>query len=189
MIQYTTATSENDLHGILKLQKKNLPQNLNHQEKEIQGFVTVDHDFETLKNLHEIEPHIIAKDGEKIVGYVLTMTKKSRQEIPLLFPMFEFFDQAIYRGKPVSEYNYMLVGQVCVAKEYRGKGVFSALYQTYKNTYKNNYDFAITEVAASNPRSLRAHEKKGFTVEFSYTSPDGTEWLVILLDWNSKPTN
>lgn len=189
MIHYTTATSENDLQGILKLQKKNLPQNLNHQEKEIQGFVTVDHDFETLKNLHEIEPHIIAKDEENIVGYVLTMTKNSRQEIPLLFPMFEFFDHAVFRKKPISDYNYMLVGQVCVDKEYRGKGVFSALYQTYINAYKNNYDFAITEVAASNLRSLRAHEKAGFKVEFSYTSPDGTEWLVIILDWNSKPAS
>ena len=70
MITYATAETEEDLRGILVLQKANLKKNLSKEEVERDGFVTVDHTFGTLKKLHDIAPHIIAKDNSKVVGYV-----------------------------------------------------------------------------------------------------------------------
>lgn len=184
MVIYQIASSIADLEGILQLQKQNLSKNITSEERENQGFVTVDHDFEILEKLHFPNPHSIAKKDEKVVGYVLTMTKNFRNDIPILLPMFQIFDGVIYQKKVISDYNYMLVGQVCVDKSFRGQGVFRNLYEFYQKEYKNKFDFAITEVAASNFRSLRAHEKIGFKIVHSYTSPDGTEWKVILWDWN-----
>jgi len=89
MILYTTANSKNDLEGILNLQKRNLAPGLTKDEIQTQGFVTVDHSFEQLEMLNNYEKHMIAKDNEKLIGYLLAMTKRSRFDIPVLVPMFD----------------------------------------------------------------------------------------------------
>jgi hypothetical protein len=87
MIEFTTANSKSDLEGILILQKSNLAKGLSFEEIQSQGFVTVDHSFDQLKKLNDIEKHVIAKDDEKVIAYVLAMTQKSRHDIPILVPM------------------------------------------------------------------------------------------------------
>ena len=183
MILYTTAASKNDLKGILNLQKRNLARGLTKDEIQSQGFVTVDHSFEQLEVLNNYEKHVIAKDNEKLIGYLLAMTKRSRLDIAVLVPMFELFDTLPYNGKLVSEYNYLVVGQVCIDKAYRGQGILDHCYETYRQHYGSKYDFAITEIAATNSRSLKAHERVGFKKINTYVSPDQTEWSVVLWDW------
>src|SRR5262245_32136499 len=110
MITYTPATSINDLEGILHLQKANLTRSLTADEIQSQGFVTVDHSFEQLKRLNDYEKHIIAKDQDRVIGYVLAMTPASKADIPILIAMFEMFDNIIYNGKKITDYNYLVVG-------------------------------------------------------------------------------
>jgi L-amino acid N-acyltransferase YncA len=120
------------------------------------------------------------------VAYVLAMTKACKEDIPVLFPMFEQFDQLPYKGRMISAYDYMVVGQICVGKEYRGLGIFDGLYSEYKKRYQEKYPFAITEVATRNLRSMRAHERVGFKVVDRYLAPDGEEWAIVLWDWNTE---
>ena len=183
MIYYGTAQSEADLQGILTLQKQNLPGALSQEEIASQGFVTVLHTPELLRQMNDIEPHVIAKDGDAVVAYLLAMTAASRQEVPVLIPMFETFDNTAYEGKLLADYHYLVVGQVCVKKEYRGQGILEACYQTYRDHFRNKYDFAITEIAAENKRSLRAHERVGFREIHRYKDPDGVEWSIVILRW------
>jgi hypothetical protein len=35
--------------------------------------------------------------------------------------MFEIFDRILFKNKLISLYNYIVVGQVCVDKQYRAK--------------------------------------------------------------------
>jgi L-amino acid N-acyltransferase YncA len=183
MITYSTANSKADLEGILKLQKSNLRQNLDADEIQSQGFVTIDHSYDLLKKLNDHEKHVIAKDDENVIGYVLAMTKFSKSDIPILFDMFDSLETVLYKGKKISDYNYIVVGQVCVAKEYRGQGIFDHCYATYKEFYKDKYDFAITEIAKSNSRSLNAHKRIGFEEIHSHVGLDKTEWIVVLWNW------
>jgi GNAT superfamily N-acetyltransferase len=185
MITYTTVNSKTDLEGILKLQKSNLAQNLNSDEIRSQGFVTVNHTYDLLKKLNDFEKHIIAKENDKVIGYVLAMTKHSKFDIPVLFPMFNVFDTVLFKDKKISAYNYILVGQVCVDKAYRGQGIFNNCYAAYKEFYKDKYDFAITEIANTNSRSLNAHKRIGFEDIHSYFAPDKTEWIVVLWNWKN----
>ncbi len=184
MIIYTTAHSKNDLQGILNLQKQNLAAGLPMDEIQSQGFVTVDHSYEQLEKLNDYEKHVIAKENEKVVGYLLAMTKQSRRDIPVLVPMFELFDTISYNNKKISGYNYLVVGQVCIDKAWRGKGILDHCYAAYRDYYRTKYDFAITEIAAINLRSLKAHKRIGFKEIKLYTSPDKTKWSVVLWDWN-----
>ena len=187
MTNYTTATTINDLNGILALQKANLAQGLTLEEIQSQGFVTVNHSYDQLKKLNDCEKHIIAKDNDKIIGYLLAMTQQSKFDIPILVPMFDVFESILYEDKKVTNYNYIVVGQVCIDKEYRGQGILDACYYKYKKYYSAKYDFAITEIASTNLRSLNAHKRIGFKEIYSYLATDYTEWIVVLWDWkNSK---
>lgn len=187
MITYTISDSKEDLEGILRLQKANLSRSLSPGEAAAEGFVTVDHSFEQLKQLHDIAPHIIAKDHDRVIGYLLAMTSRSRNDIPVLIPMFREFESILYRGKPVGEWNYLVVGQVCIDKAWRGQGVLDRCYAAYRDRYSNKYDFAITEIATVNHRSRRAHQKTGFEEIHFYSSPGQTGWVVVLWDWNREP--
>jgi len=183
MIRYTIAESTADLNGILSLQKANLPQSISADEAASQGFVTVDHSYDQLKRLNEIEAHVIAKEDEKVVAYLLVMTPQSSTVIPILVPMFETFSRIMYNGKLICEYNYLVVGQVCVGKSYRGSGILKECYRFYRKHFSGRYDFAITEIDLANTRSLRAHEKIGFTVIHQYNS-DNRDWCIVLWDWS-----
>ena len=183
MLTFCTADLRTDLEGILTLQKTNLAQGLSAGEIQSQGFVTVDHTINQLKKLNDIEKHVIAKDDEKVIAYVLAMTQRSKHDIPILLPMFDTFDKIIYVGKKINEYHYIVVGQVCVDKTFRGKGIFDKCYSAYWEYYKDKYDFAITEIAATNTRSLQAHRRIGFKEINSYFAPDKTEWIVVVWDW------
>jgi len=186
MITFTTAATQHDLEGVLQLQKRNLAGSLTESDAAKEGFVTVDHSYAQLKKMNDIAPHIIAKDNDRVIGYLLAMTSRSRNDIPVLVPMFREFESILYRGKPVGEWNYLVVGQVCIDKAYRGQGVLDRCYAAYRDLYRKKYDFAITEIATVNHRSRRAHQKTGFEEIHFYSSPGQTGWVVVLWDWNRE---
>ncbi len=186
MIVYTTAKSDKDIWQIIELQKLNLPQSLTVEQKNSQGFVTVVHSFETLKKMNDAEASIVAKDDEKVIGYLLAMTREAKNDVAILIPMFNAFDEAIYNDKKISSFNYIVVGQVCVADGYRGRGILDDCYGAYKNHFRNKYDFAITEIHKTNLRSIKAHARIGFELVHSYKDPNGDEWEIVILDWKKN---
>lgn len=184
MIEYTIADTAADLEGILALQKANMPEFLSREEITSQGFLTVKHNLQLLEKMNTIEQHVIAKVGDKVVAYLLAMTAVSKNEIPVLLPMFDIFDSVSYREKLISSYKYLIVGQVCVDKQYRGMGVLDHCYDFYKNRFKEKYDFAITVIAFSNQRSIHAHLRLGFREIYRYYTDDGKEWSLVIWDWD-----
>jgi ribosomal protein S18 acetylase RimI-like enzyme len=180
---YTTAASDKDLQGIIELQRDNLPVNLTHDIILKEGFVTVVHNLHDLQEMNAVEQHVICKGNEKIIAYLLAMTAAAQHDIPVLIPMFNLFRTILYHGKPVADHNYIVVGQVCVDKNYRGQGILDKCYDTYRNRFENKYDFAITEIATRNTRSIKAHQRIGFTEIYRYTSPDSEEWSIVVWQW------
>lgn len=183
MIRYTTSKTDKELEQILELQKQNLAIGLTAEQIASQGFVTVSHSFQDLHTMNVIEEHVIAKDNDRVVAYLLAMTVRSRFDIPMLLPMFEMFEQIEYQNKKVADWRYIVVGQVCVAAGYRGKGVLDACYATYRNIFQDRYDFAITEINTRNQRSINAHKRIGFETIHEYVAPDGEGWSIVLWRW------
>ncbi len=185
MIVYKKVDLSEEIRQVLHLQKINLPQNLTEEEIKDQGFVTVIHSYETLRKMNDIEQSIIAKNDDHVIGYLLAMTGKSKEDIPVLTPMFKVFDNIIYDDKKISSYKYLVIGQVCIAKEWRGQGILDNCYQSYKKHFSDKYDFAITEISTKNKRSVNAHLRIGFKIIHSYTDSNGVEWEIVLWDWRS----
>lgn len=182
MVRLTTVSTTAELNQILDLQSRNLARNISATEMQAQGFVTMIHDLDILQQMHNLSPSIIAKDDEHVVGYALVMLRECRQLVPGLEPMFKNFDHMEFRGRPLNDYRFYVMGQVCIDKQYRQTGIFDALYQKHREVYSRKYDFIITEVATRNTRSLRAHERVGFETLHVYRD-EIDEWAVILWDW------
>ena len=182
MLKLTTVATTEELEQILVLQQCNLLQNIDETEMQTQGFVTMIHDLNVLQQMHNLAPSVIAKDNDKVVGYALVMLKECRDLFPPLEPMFKNFDSLEYRFRPLNDYRFYVMGQVCIDKKYRRTGLFDQLYQKHKEVYSGQYDFIMTEVSTRNLRSLRAHERVGFETLNTHRD-ELDEWAVILWNW------
>ncbi len=182
MIKYCTADSTEDLQQILNLQAMNLAENITDQELKEQGFVTVKHTLEVLSRMNHPFPHVIAKSSGKVIGYALVMLKDFAQDIPVLSPLFEQIIQLEVDGDLLNNAEYFVMGQVCIDKNFRSKGVFYGLYQHMKTCMSSKYDYVVTEIAEHNIRSCRAHEKVGFRNIKNYQHQKDN-WNIVVWDW------
>lgn len=174
-VRFCTVTSKEELEQILSLQQANLWTNVSLEEKEKDGFVTVEHTFDILQQMNKVYPHVIAKDGDNVVGYALCMHPMFADKIDILKPMFTEIDAVVPK-----EEKYMAMGQICVGKNYRNQGIFRGLYNTMKQHVQPEFQSIITEVDAKNTRSLQAHYAVGFKELKTYFS-DGRDWILISL--------
>ncbi len=183
-ISYKIVETKQELEQILSLQQINLPQHISVEESQEQGFVTIEHDFPLLAQMNEAAPQVIAVADKQVVGYALVMLQSFADQVPILIPMFQKLANMSFREKPFPDYNYYVMGQVCVDKAFRGRGIFDGMYHEQRRQLSSQYDFVITEVATRNTRSMRAHERVGFQIIEIYTAETGEEWAMILWDWS-----
>ena len=183
MITVTTAQTREMLQQILDLQEKNLASRLTPAEAAEQGFVTVKHDLALLDLIRGPFRHVVVLEDGALVGYALVMLKEFRSAVPVLVPMFEQMNRLSVGGRRLSETRYFVMGQICVDKQHRGKGVFRVMYEELKRRMSNAFELVVTEVSTRNVRSLRAHFKIGFQRVAQFESPEGGSWEVISWDW------
>ena len=188
MVHLTRVSSPSEIIGIRDLQALNLKQNITAEEAFEQGFLTAAFTLEYLQQMNAASPAIIAKDGDKVVGYALVATKEIRKGHDLIEGLFDAIDECDYNGKLLKEVNYVVVGQLCVAKEYRGQDLVQKLYGHFRDCISNEFTYLVTDVAKANVRSLKAHKKRGFQVinELMY---GGFGWDIVLWDWNVANQN
>jgi len=183
-IRIKFAESEDELQQILKLQNSNLAHNISVDTKISDGFVTVKHDLELLTKMNNRARQIIAKDNDVVIGYALVMLKEFSEMIPVLSPMFEIFNSLSFKNRHLDNYSYYVMGQICISEKYRGQGIFEKLYLKHKKAYSDTFEICLTEISATNTRSMRAHEKIGFQTIHSFQ--DKTDhWNILLWDWNN----
>jgi hypothetical protein len=174
--------SDKYLQQVLELQKANLKENLPDEEIDKEGFVTASHTYDELKIMNDLYPHTIVTFNDQVVGYALSMVPQFRNLIPILVPMFEMIDEEMARQNRND--SFIIMGQVCIAKGHRGKGLFQGLYDAMQKRLSSLFDVNITEVAVNNLRSMRAHEKVGYKIMKVYTDRFGVEWALIEWRWS-----
>lgn len=164
-IVYSRCKTRQELLQILELQRENLPGNISNGERASEGFLTVVHDLGLLNRMNLKCAHMIAMEEDVLTGYALCMHPEFEDEIPVLKPMFEKLKSAADKSA-----KFMVMGQICVRKSFRRKGVFRGLYNYMKDELSADYDSIITEVDAENTRSLNAHHAIGFKDRQVYNS-------------------
>jgi GNAT superfamily N-acetyltransferase len=180
-VSLDVARTAEDFDGILALQQRYHLEAVAPEAHGTQGFVFARHTRDILARFAAELPQVVARHGDRIVGYTLAMPVSMRDALPELVPMFEQFDRAAFRGRPVREHRYMAGGQVCVAEEARGQGLIGRLYGECGRRLPAAYELCVTEISERNQVSIRAHLRYGFEVIGTYH--DGVEpWAVVAWD-------
>ena len=183
MVEIVRVKNDTEIEGIRLLQKENLKKLISTEEATKEGFVTAEYSFEFLKQMNTASPSVIAKEGDKVVGYAMVAVKSIYGGHPLLDSLFDETDKLSFNNKPLKETNYVLVGQLCVGKNYRGQGIVQKMYGFFKTELQKEFTYCITDVAQDNPRSIKAHLKTGFEVIHTI-GYGGASWDIVLWDWN-----
>ncbi len=180
-IIFEIAKTDKHFEQMLALQKENLFTSISEDIQSQQGFVYAQHTISLLKNMSAQLPQVIALHDNLVVGYNLAMTASMGKAIPRLTPMFNEFEKCIYHNKPLTNYKFMVGGQVCVDKNFRGLGLMSRLYNETVKRLPPGYELCTTEISKRNTISLNAHLKTGFEIIATY--PDGNEiWDIVVWD-------
>lgn len=184
-LEYTTVTQPHEVEQILALQALNHRDQVDAATAASDGFTSVRHDPAVLQAMNRACPSVLAKAGERLAGYCLMMPQSFRDRVPVLQPMFALLDGLQWRDEALAgNPRWFVMGQVCVAREFRGMGVFDGLYHELRRAYAAQFDFTVTEISQRNPRSLRAHRRVGFETLHVHHDPVADEmWEVVVWDW------
>ncbi len=188
MVKISLVSHTSELEGIKDLQSQNLFKNLSPEEAASQGFLMAEYSLDFLEMMHEEFPSVIAKAGDEVVGYALVAGHSVRRYHDLLADLFDTIDKTSFQGKPLKDTPYVVVGQLCVAEQYRGMQLVQKMYAHFRSTYSPQFAYCITDIAQANPRSLRAHKKSGFQV-IDTLNYGGIKWDIVLWDWHHAPAD
>ena len=183
MLYTTEVTTEDEILQVHKMNQLYLRSNVSEQVQEEEGFVSWLYPVSLLQQMHSLAPSIIVKDDDTVIGYALVTPIEAGSFHHDVQTMIDNLETIDYNSKPLSSYSYYIMGQVCIDKEYRGKGIFSMLFQKHKEIYSDQYQLLITEISTKNLRSQKAHEKVGFKTIHTY-SDALDEWNVVVWDWS-----
>ena len=172
--------TRDDLASIIAMQRANLEANA--RDPVGQGFVTVVHTIDVLERMHALVPSVVVRDGDVLAGYALVMLQECAPLVPVLETMFMNLRTLAFRGRPLRDMRWYVMGQVCVAESQRGRGAFDALYRGHAEHYGSRFDLVVTEAATRNTRSIRAHARVGFETIDTYRD-EVDEWAVIAWDF------
>lgn len=184
-LQFTTVATPREVELILALQAENHRDRLDPATAAREGFTSVRHDPAVLQAMNRAYPSAIATAGSELAGYCLMMPQDFRDQVPALHSMFALLDRLQWRGQALAgNPRWFVMGQVCVARDFRGMGVFDGLYHRLRQAYAPQFDFTVTEISQRNARSLRAHRRVGFETLHVHRDPVADElWEVVVWDW------
>ena len=126
------------------------------------GFLTIDIARRDLELLHQMRSVWIARNDEndELAGYVLAAPWDFYARWPLFRTQTDRFPLAFGDAQLTIE-NSFQYGPVCVAREFRGRGLLAQLLNAVKARYRENYDFGATFINVANVASMAAHRKIG----------------------------
>jgi len=179
MVQIKLVSSDDEILQIKELQTQNLRKYISDEEAASEGFLTASYTIEYLKVMNASFPSVIAKDGDTVVGYAMITTHAVREGHDLIKDLFNNIDRCTYSGTLLKNAKYVVVGQLCVGKNYRGQNLVKRMYDFFADAVKVQYDFMVTDVDCDNQRSLKAHAKAGFEVIDSLVY-GGKKWDIVI---------
>ena len=163
---------QNDMQGALELLQSQHRDNLSDSEKQ-DGFISVRFTMETLNEMTDNGITVVAVADDITAGVLSAQScDYNLRSIPLAAKLIEACHGLTFQNEDIELDRAIICGPVCVAKDFRGQGIFEKMYDVFKVEARDSYDLGLTLIARTNPRSLRAHEKIGYKnlISFDFDS-------------------
>lgn len=145
-----------DYRGILRLQSANFIANLSDEERK-EGFLSAQFTPEQTAQMAEDLGTMVAVVDHHIAGFLCAFRREYDTGSPVIAKMLDSYDRVAFEGKPLSSFNSYVYGPVCIAREFRRRGLLRGLYEAQKRDLAGRYEVGVAFVSRSNPHSLQAH--------------------------------
>jgi len=163
-----------DIQGVLALQDLYLVTNLSEEEKAF-GFVTTPFTVQQLTEVIQKEELFLAKDNNKIIGYIFAGSWEFFNQWPIFNYMNSLFPKLAFLDFKITTTNSFQYGPICIHKNYRGKGLITSLFELMRINLSQKYPLSLTFINKINIPSTKAHtEKLKWTIigDFQFNTND-----------------
>jgi hypothetical protein len=154
-IEYRCAGPE-DYAEIVRLQRANYVANLTAEERR-EGFLSAEFSLDQVAAIASDLGIAIVTMDDDLAGSLCGIRREFNHGSPVVAKMLESYDQAWFQGEPLSAFNSYIYGPVCIARQYRRRGLLRGLYDFQKKDLAGQFELGIALVSHSNPHSMRAH--------------------------------
>jgi predicted GNAT superfamily acetyltransferase len=96
---------------------------------------------------------------DQIVGFVCAFRNEFETGSPVIAKMLESYDRMVFEGRALNSFRSYIYGPVCLARDFRGRGLLRGLYEAQKKDLAGLFEIGVAFVSQSNPHSLDAHVK------------------------------
>ena len=165
----TRLGTSKDINGVLALQVLNLQANLPITTLE-NGFVTTPFTPTLIEQIIQMDGLFVAEDKGQIIAYVYAGSWAYFQQWPIFDFMIARFPSLQFNKQLITVENSFQYGPICIATDYRGKGVLQKIFEEMRIAFASKYSISITFINAINKRSTKAHvEKLGWEIIDKFT--------------------
>jgi hypothetical protein len=154
-IEYRRAGPE-DYAEIVRLQRANYIANLTAEERR-EGFLSAEFSLDQVAAIASDLGIAIVTMDDDLAGCLCGIRREFDHGSPVVAKMLESYDQARFEGKALSGFNSYIYGPVCIARQYRRRGLLRGLYEFQKNDLTGQFEIGVALVSHSNRHSMQAH--------------------------------
>lgn len=147
---------ERDYGEILNLQTKYYLTNLTKEQRK-GGFLSTEFSMSQIAAMADDLGIFVARDEERVIGYVGTSRIDLVPRPPILDAMTESIKGAYITTRKLSKMNLFVYGPACIDELYRGLGILRRLYEAVIIHTKGLFDGGVAFISFENPRSFGAH--------------------------------
>lgn len=145
-----------DYDSIVRLQAANYIENLTDEER-VEGFLSAQFSSEQIAAIATDLGIAIVTNGTEITGCLCAFRREFVHGSPVVAKMLESYQDARFAGRALSAFNSYIYGPVCIAREYRRRGLLRGLYEFQKKHLTGRFEIGVALVSHSNPHSMQAH--------------------------------
>lgn len=145
-----------DYPAILSLQSTNYIGNLSEEQRKT-GFLSAQFTAEQTARIAEDLGTTVALVDHRIAGFLCAIRRDFDTGSPVIAAMLGAYHRLFFQGAPLSAYTSYIYGPVCIADEYRGRGLLRGLYNAQRRDLAGRYEAGVAFVSRDNPHSLTAH--------------------------------
>lgn len=154
-IEYRRAGPD-DYAEIVRLQRVNYIGNLSEEERR-EGFLSAEFSLEQVAAIATDLGIAIVTMDDDLAGCLCGIRREFDHRSPVVAKMLDSYDQVWFEDKPLNAFNSYIYGPVCLARQYRRRGLLRGLYDFQKKDLAGRFELGVALVSHSNPHSMQAH--------------------------------
>jgi len=154
-IEYRRAGPD-DYGKIVRLQRANYIANLSEEQRR-EGFLSAEFSLEQVAAIATDLGIAIVTIDDDLAGCLCGIRREFDHRSPVVAKMLDSYGQAWFEAKPLSAFNSYIYGPVCLARQYRHRGLLRGLYNFQRKDLAGRFELGVALVSHSNPHSMQAH--------------------------------